>query len=403
MHWRLATGLVLSAATLNGCSCDAPYPNLHVRPGETVQVGQVVTFDMNRAPGEGDDGIASDTSISWDLDGDGTFGDRPGERVVQRSFAAPGTYRVSLDTVNAVFESWLDAPTFVHGYRTSTITVTAPPDGPQPPAASFEATPNPGYTERDITFDASSSTDGDGQVAKYEWDWTADGTYDESGTSPTATHNYDHADTFTVRLRVTDNDGQTGTTDRTVQVMDGIPPGGLIAREAAGVSAARTGSPFTIALDHAAITPGTTTVSGAKLVTAGVRAKGRLRFKKEPKLLGRHRSPRWAGSLALVQRGSGPKAKLSGQGYILLTLSKRNAVCLAGTASATLTGRGFKGKLAVAGGKGPSARLRGSGTFSPLVHLTGTPALSGRLKLRRVHKARRLPKPCRTLARTLSR
>src|SRR4051794_27191027 len=150
MHWRLATALVLSGATLNGCSCDAPYPNLHVRPSDTVQVGQVVTFDMNREPGEGDDGIASDTGISWDLDGDGTFGDQPGERVVRRSFDAPGTYRVSLDTVNAVFESWLAEPTFVHGYRTRTITVTAPPDGPQPPAATFEATPNPGYTERDI-------------------------------------------------------------------------------------------------------------------------------------------------------------------------------------------------------------------------------------------------------------
>jgi hypothetical protein len=202
---------------------------------------------------------------------------------------------------------------------------------------------------------------------------------------------------------VTDDAGATGTTVRTVQVMDGVPPAKVIAREAAAVTAAGAGSPFTIALDSAKVTPGTTTVSGAKLVTAGIRVRGRLHFKKEPKLLGRHPSPRWAGSLALVQRGSGTKAKLAGQGYILLALSKKDSVCLAGTASATLVGRGFTGKLAVAGGSGLGARLRGSGTFLPPVHVLSKPALSGRLKLRRVHKRLGLPKACRTLARTLRR
>ena len=47
MHWRLATALVLWGATLNGCSCEPPAPVLHVSPGNTVEVGQTVTFDSN--------------------------------------------------------------------------------------------------------------------------------------------------------------------------------------------------------------------------------------------------------------------------------------------------------------------------------------------------------------------
>jgi PKD repeat protein len=398
---RAATLVLLGLTTVAGCACDAPMPVVHVSPGTTVQVGQVVTFDSNQGPNDPADGIEENTNVSWDLDGNGTFGDLPGQRVVQRTFDTPGTYKVSFDAVNLIFDSWLDSsPYFLHGYDTRTITVTAPP-GPQPPTASFSFSPSPGYTERDIGFDASGSKDADGRVVKYEWDWEGDGTYDETDTSPTTTHNYPFAGTYTVRLRVTDNDGQTGTTEQTVQVMDGVPPGGLIAREAAGVTAAGAGSPFTIGLGQVAFTPGTTTVSGVRLVTAGMRAHGRLHFKKAPKLLGRNRSPRWAGSLALVQRGSGAGARLSGQGYILLALSKTNSVCLAGTASATLLGRGFKGKLAVAGGTGTGARLRGTGIFSPAVHVATKPALSGRLKLRQVRKKRGLPMACRTLARTL--
>jgi PKD repeat protein len=360
-----------------------------------------VTFDSNRGPNDPEDFIASDTNVSWDLNGDGTFGDHPGEHVVQRSFDTPGTYKISFDAVNLVFESWLDDdPVFMHGYATRTIKVTAP-TGPQPPAASFTFSPSPGYTESPITFDASGSTDSDGQIVKYEWDWTADGTYDEAGTSPTASHAYSPAGTYTARLRVTDNDGQTGTTERTVQVMDGVPPGKIIAREAGGVSAAGAGSPFSLGVGHVSLRHGTTTVAGTKLLTAGIRAHGRLSFKRVPALLGKHRSPRWAATLALLQEGSGVKAKLSGQGYILLALSKGNSLCLAGTASAKLGGGGFTGRLAVAGGSGPSARLRGTGTFSPPVHVSSKPALSGRLKLRRVHKRRTLPKACRTLARTL--
>ncbi|MEA2409925.1 MAG: hypothetical protein QOC77_486 [Thermoleophilaceae bacterium] len=404
MRWGLATALVLSGALLNGCTCGAPNPVVHVSPGTTVLVGQVVTFDSNRQEGEPDDNLLGQTHVSWDLDGDGQFGEQPGERVVQRRFDTPGTYQVSFMATNLVIESVFEAPYPYNGYDTKVIHVHAPKVDPgqnQIPTASFSFSPSPGYTESPIHFNAGDSSDPDGHIVKYEWDWTADGTYDATSDSPTADYAYSPQGTYTARLRVTDDKGATGTTERTVQVMDGVPPGKVIAREAGGVTAAGAGSPFSLEFGKLILTPGTTTVAGSKLLTAGIRGHGRISFKRAPALLGHHASPRWAASLALTQKGNGLKAKLAGQGYILLALSKGNQLCLAGTASGNVSGGGIRARLAVAGGSGPSARLRGTGSVSRPVTQAGKRVLNGRLKLRKVRKARRLPRACRSLARTL--
>src|SRR3954452_6040142 len=345
MHWRLATGLVLVAATLNGCSCDAPKPVVHQSPSGVVTVGQDVTFDMNQATGEPDDNVDSDSQVSWDLDGDGTF-ETKDARIVHRSFDAPGRYKVTVDVLNLVFNGLFDGEIPVHGYDTKVVTVAAPggtPPSNKPPTVTFTASPNPGYTERNITFDASGSSDSDGNIVSYEWDWTDDGTFDESHTDPGALHKDDFPGEYTVAMRAPDNEGATAIYRVTVQAMDGVPTGGVLAREAAAVSAAGAGSPFTLTTGKVKLTPGTTTVAGSKLVTAGIRASGRLKFKRSPKRLGKHRSPRWASSLALLQTGSGLKAKLSGQGYVLLVFSKKDRLCLAGKASASLNGSGFQG------------------------------------------------------------
>jgi hypothetical protein len=125
-------------------------------------------------------------------------------------------------------------------------------------------------------------------------------------------------------------------------------------------------------------------------------------FKKAPAVFAGHRSPHWAGVLSLVQRGSGTAAKLAGQGYVLLSLTKHDSVCLAGTASGGFTGDPITGRLAASGGKGFGARIRGTGTFSLPTSGSGT-TVKGRLKLRRVHKPRGLPKACRKLVRDLPR
>ena len=58
-----------------------------------------------------------------------------------------------------------------------------------------------------VTFDASDSTDPDGTIDLYEWDF-GDGS---TGEGEIVTHTYTTADTYTVTLTVTDNDGSIDT------------------------------------------------------------------------------------------------------------------------------------------------------------------------------------------------
>ncbi len=88
-----------------------------------------------------------------------------------------------------------------------------------PPTASFTATPSPATANATVTFNASASTDSNGTVTKYEWDLDGNGTYETNGgASKTTTRSYATAGEIVVGLRVTDNEGATATTTRTVTV-----------------------------------------------------------------------------------------------------------------------------------------------------------------------------------------
>lgn len=100
---------------------------------------------------------------------------------------------------------------------------TAPPPavGNKAPEAVFT------HTEQKLSLsvDAGSSSDPDGSIAKYEWDF-GDGT---KATGASATHEYKANGTYTVRLTVTDDKGASDSSTASVSVAaDGqIPnPGG---------------------------------------------------------------------------------------------------------------------------------------------------------------------------------
>jgi len=74
-----------------------------------------------------------------------------------------------------------------------------------------------------ITFDASGSTDVDGTIVLYEWDWDNDSSYDESTTSPTIDHTWFDDYSGTVGLKVTDSDGLSDTATASVTVNNVVP------------------------------------------------------------------------------------------------------------------------------------------------------------------------------------
>ncbi len=77
------------------------------------------------------------------------------------------------------------------------------------PIASISANATTVAVNEIITFDGSGSSDADGSISSYSWDFDTDGTEDATGSS--VTHGYSIAGTYIVTLTVTDNDGATDT------------------------------------------------------------------------------------------------------------------------------------------------------------------------------------------------
>ena len=86
------------------------------------------------------------------------------------------------------------------------------------PVAELSAEPTQGDAPLHVSFDASGSSDVDGPIAKYEWDWEGDGVYDyDSGTDPTAERLYATADYYDPQVRVTDEHNSQAAASVAVQ------------------------------------------------------------------------------------------------------------------------------------------------------------------------------------------
>jgi serine protease len=98
------------------------------------------------------------------------------------------------------------------GDSTSTTTPpTTPPVSNQPPTAVFSVNLSEGFTPLSVSFDASASSDIDGTLTSYSWDF-GDGSAAASG--QLTSHVYLTPGAYTATLRVTDDDGATASSSR---------------------------------------------------------------------------------------------------------------------------------------------------------------------------------------------
>jgi len=164
-------------------------------------------------------------SYAWDY-GDGTTGTG---KTPSHTYATAGTYTVTLTVTDDLGAT---------GSTTNSVTVAAN----QAPTASFTATP----TNLAVAVDGTASSDPDGTIASYAWDF-GDGA---TGTGSTTSHTYGSADTYTVKLTVTDDGGATASTTKAVTVS--TPAGTTYANDAfsrsssSGWGAADTGGTWTV-------------------------------------------------------------------------------------------------------------------------------------------------------------
>ncbi len=105
-----------------------------------------------------------------------------------------------------------DSGGFVSGAETAPVGIGAldPAAANQPPVANANGNPDGiyfGTVGTPLAFDGSGSSDPDGTIVSYSWDF-GDGTV---GTGVSLSHTYAAVGTYTVTLTVTDNNGATNT------------------------------------------------------------------------------------------------------------------------------------------------------------------------------------------------
>ncbi|MDX6585530.1 MAG: hypothetical protein QOI31_3 [Solirubrobacterales bacterium] len=192
-------------------------PNLPPTASFTFTPGSPTTgdtVDLTSTSVDGDGTIAA-ADTRWDLDDDGEFDDATG-LTASTSFATAGPHEVWLEVTD-------DDDAVDTTFRT--VNVDAPPAN-VPPAASFTAVPEIATTGQTIDL-TSTSIDTDGTIAadNTRWDLDDDGEFDDA-TGLMASTSFAVAGDHDVGLEVTDDDGDSDTTFRTIQVNEppNIPP-----------------------------------------------------------------------------------------------------------------------------------------------------------------------------------
>ncbi len=195
--------------------------------GATAVASSSVTVLANTAPSAGFTTTTSGLSVSADAassaDTDGTiasyaweFGDgtNGSGSTVTHAYAEEGTYTVRLTVTDDQGAT---------GTTTHDVTVVRPPN--QPPSAAFSSS----VSFLDVALDASASTDPDGSIASYAWDF-GDGA---TGTGTTASHTYAAAGEYDITLTVTDDRGGSTTLTKRIAVAANQAP---VARLATSVN-----------------------------------------------------------------------------------------------------------------------------------------------------------------------
>jgi PKD repeat protein len=167
----------------------------------------IAVFSVNATTASTYDVLAFDASTSYDADGwiDSylwDFGDGTSNTGVAPThfYSDNGVYTVTLTVIDNDGE----------GNTTSqSITIVN-----QPPIASIVMNATAVSTGEGLAFDASDSSDVDGTIVSYLWDF-GDG---NTAMGLTATHAYADTGTFLVTLIVTDDDGASSSTTQSVEV-----------------------------------------------------------------------------------------------------------------------------------------------------------------------------------------
>jgi len=194
--------LIDNPASLEEVTADAPVaqplPPTAVISSSTAAgpAPLAVNFDGSRSTAANNATIAT---YSWNFgDGSSSTGN-----TASHSFNTAGTYTTTLTVIDSNgLTSSISTPVMVD----AAVSVN------KAPTAVMSATQLSSTIPMTVTFDGSASTDSDGSIANYSWNFGDGG----SGTGKTVTHTYTTTATFTATLQVTDDKGATDSAITTI-------------------------------------------------------------------------------------------------------------------------------------------------------------------------------------------
>jgi outer membrane protein assembly factor BamB len=188
-----------------------------------VAVGQTVQFDGTARPDNG----ATIVSYAWDLLGGGAFGTPGASARTSYVYNTAGTYTAVLRATDS---------RSVSGVGTVGVTVTAG----KPPTVTATARPSVTSPGVEVVFDGTAASVDTGiALARYEWDFDGDGTFDTSSpTSAGGKFRYSAPGEYNATLKVTDARGISGSATIKVLVT------GVSTFDVSGTNAAPTNAMF---------------------------------------------------------------------------------------------------------------------------------------------------------------
>lgn len=161
---------------------------------------QIISFDGTNSYDT--DGGAI-TNYYWNL-GDGTT--KTGS-IINHSYSSAGTFSVSLTVTDDEGQN---------NYISQLITILEPVSAP---IANFTYSPQSPKVGDTVFFNAETSSDTDGNIIQYIWDFGDN----SSGFEAEPTHTYVNAGTYDIQLTVIDNDELNSTYSKTITVTEVNP------------------------------------------------------------------------------------------------------------------------------------------------------------------------------------
>ena len=167
--------------------------------------GNVPPVANANGPYSGTEGVAVQFSSEGSMDTDGTvvsyawdFGDGSASSAANpmHTYVAAGTYNVTLTVTDDAADTGSD----VTSATIEAVIVNAAP-------VADASGPYSGYVGEAIVFDGNSSSDADGTIVRYDWDFGDGATASDAGPGPS--HTYAATGSYTVTLTVTDDAGAT--------------------------------------------------------------------------------------------------------------------------------------------------------------------------------------------------